>query len=128
PARTGPLPTAHSVLGHLFDRLDPDPAAAPNAHVLRRTPPAQSADAVLAGGLAMPAFGQAGAELLRTDPLSLARQLTTPTPYLNGRSDLSLRSGERRFHAATAHSACSAPRPVRRPRPPRPPHPRPARR
>ncbi|MFD8479291.1 alpha/beta fold hydrolase [Kitasatospora sp. NPDC059673] len=104
-ARTdGPLPALYAALGRAFDRLGPERAAALNARVLRRALPAESADAVLAGGLTMPAFGQAVAELRRTDFLPLARELTTPTLYLNGRADLPFRADERRFHAATRHS------------------------
>jgi acetyl esterase/lipase len=58
------------------------------------------ADAVLAGGLAMPAFGEAGRELRRVDFLAFAARVTRPALVVNGRSDLVFRADERAFGKA----------------------------
>ncbi|MFD7732870.1 alpha/beta fold hydrolase [Kitasatospora phosalacinea] len=100
-ARTsGPAPALYAAAGRLGDRLGPERAARLQARAMRRMLPPESAAAVLAGGFHLPALTQGVAELRRHDFLALAAGLTTPTLFLNGRSDLPFRVGERRFLAA----------------------------
>nr|WP_255519044.1 alpha/beta hydrolase [Kitasatospora sp. SID7827] len=90
----------YAAAGRLNDRLGHERSARLQARALRRMLPPESAEAALAGGFHLPALSAGVAELRRHDFLALAARLTTPTLFLNGRSDLPFRADERRFLAA----------------------------
>ncbi|MEU8433820.1 alpha/beta hydrolase [Streptomyces sp. NPDC029216] len=84
--------------------LGPDRAAGMNDWALRRRLPAESYEAVMAGGLAMPAFAEAVQDLTRRDFLDVTGRCRLPVLFVNGRGDRLFRTHEREF-AAAARSA-----------------------
>ncbi|MEU3492185.1 alpha/beta hydrolase [Kitasatospora cineracea] len=101
-ARTsGASAAVYAAAGRLNDRLGPERSARLQERAMRRMLPAESAEAVLAGGFHLPALTEGVTELRRHDFLALAGRLAVPTLYLNGRSDLPFRADERHFLAAT---------------------------
>lgn len=79
-----------------------------NARLFRRHTAPECAEAVLAGGFARHAFGEAVQELRRVDFLSLAGRLRTPTQFVNGNRDLLFRQDERAFLRAVRRTGTPA--------------------
>jgi pimeloyl-ACP methyl ester carboxylesterase len=88
---------AYGAAARLNDFIGPERGAARDERLFRRHTTPECAAAVLAGGLAMRAFGEAVRELRQVDFLALAAQLNRPTLVVNGRSDLVFRADERAF-------------------------------
>ncbi|MFJ8211023.1 alpha/beta fold hydrolase [Streptomyces sp. NPDC096033] len=83
-----------------FDALGPERAVRLNDRAFRRRLPAESYEAVMRGGLAMPAFGEVVDELARYDFLGLAGRCRLPVLFVNGLGDRLFRTREREFLAA----------------------------
>lgn len=96
----GPAGLVYRATARAFAALGPDRAARLNARAFRRGLPPESREAVLRGGLAMPAFGEAVAELVRQDFLAVAGRCRLPVLFVNGRGDRLFRTAEREFTAA----------------------------
>jgi len=88
---------AYGTAARLTDLMGPERSAARDERLFRRHTTPECADAVLAGGLAMRAFGEAVRELRQVDFLAVAARLNRPTLVVNGRSDLVFRADERAF-------------------------------
>lgn len=100
-ARTdGPAALPHRAVARAFAALGPDRSARLNAWAFGRRLPAESREAVLRGGLAMPAFGEVVDALSRCDFPGLARRCRLPVLFVNGVGDRLFRTGEREFLAA----------------------------
>ncbi|MER6034021.1 alpha/beta fold hydrolase [Streptomyces sp. NPDC001835] len=97
---------AYRTAARLNELMGPDLSAARDARLFRRIAPAECAEAALAGGLAIRAFGEAVRELRRADFLRITGRLGSPTLLVNGRSDFVFRREEADFLAA-ARSAGS---------------------
>ncbi|MFF4899749.1 alpha/beta fold hydrolase [Streptomyces sp. NPDC001068] len=88
---------AYTAAARLDERRGEERSAAANARLFRRHTTPECAEAVIAGGFARHAFGQAVLELRRVDVLGLAARLRTPTRFVNGRRDLPFRLEEGAF-------------------------------
>ncbi|MEU0333934.1 alpha/beta fold hydrolase [Streptomyces sp. NPDC006193] len=102
---------AYTAAARVDERRSAERSAAVNARFFRRHTSPECAEAVIAGGFARHAFGEAVQELRRVDFLGLAAGLRTPTRFVNGRRDLLFRLEEQAFLKAvrgggtTAHLA-----------------------
>ncbi|WP_331719333.1 alpha/beta fold hydrolase [Streptomyces sp. NBC_00158] len=83
-----------------FAALGPARAARLGDRMLRHRLPAESYGAVMAGGLAMPAFAEAVADLTRSDFLDVAGRCRLPVLFVNGLGDPLFRTHEKEFVAA----------------------------
>ncbi|WP_431945516.1 alpha/beta fold hydrolase [Actinacidiphila sp. bgisy167] len=79
-----------------------------NARLFRRHATPECAEAVIAGGFARHAFGEAVRELRRVDFLDLAARLRTPTRFVNGRRDLLFRLEEQTYVRAVRGGGTTA--------------------
>ncbi|MFI1293627.1 alpha/beta fold hydrolase [Streptomyces sp. NPDC020792] len=88
---------AYSTAARVNDLLGPERSAARDERLFRRHTTKECADAILAGDLAMRAFGEAVRELRQIDFLALTACLTHPVLFVNGRVDFVFRPDERIF-------------------------------
>ncbi|OIJ64028.1 alpha/beta hydrolase [Streptomyces mangrovisoli] len=88
---------AYTTAARIDERRGEVRSAEANARLFRRHTTPECAEAVISGGFARRAFGEAVGELRRTDVLGLAARLRTPTRFVNGRRDLLFRLEERTF-------------------------------
>ncbi|GAA2260280.1 alpha/beta hydrolase [Streptomyces atrovirens] len=101
----------YTAAARVDERRSEERSAEANARLFRRHTAPECAEAVIAGGFARHAFGEAVRELCRVDFLDLAARLRTPTRFVNGRRDLLFRLEEKAFLRAvrgggtTAHLA-----------------------
>ncbi|MEU8541829.1 alpha/beta fold hydrolase [Streptomyces sp. NPDC048717] len=77
--------------------LGPARAARLNERALKKALPAESYEAIMAGGLSMHAFAEAVEDLTRHDFLDVAARTRLPVLFVNGRSDRLFRSQEMKF-------------------------------
>ncbi|MBC2865185.1 alpha/beta hydrolase [Streptomyces mexicanus] len=88
---------AYSTAARIDERRGEERSAAANARLFHRHTSPECAEAVIAGGFARHAFGEAVRELRRVDVLGLAARLRVPTQFVNGRRDLLFRLDEQAF-------------------------------
>ncbi|MBH1933793.1 alpha/beta hydrolase [Streptomyces sp. AV19] len=93
----GPLLILHRAAALVQRRLGGQRAHRFNAQVLRRALPAESYQAVMAGGLSPRGFAEAIDAVRHQDMLSVAARVTTPVVFANGLDDPLLRLQERQF-------------------------------
>ncbi|MFD4786027.1 alpha/beta fold hydrolase [Streptomyces sp. NPDC058459] len=88
---------AYATAARVDERRSAERGARVNARFFLRHATAECAEAVISGGFARHAFGEAVGELRRLDALGLAARLRVPTRFVNGRRDLLFRLDERAF-------------------------------
>ncbi|WP_406835994.1 alpha/beta fold hydrolase [Streptomyces sp. AHU1] len=99
---------AYTAAAHIDQRRSEEHSAEANARLFRRRAIPECAEAVIAGGFARHAFGEAVRELRRVDVLDLAARLRTPTRFVNGRRDLLFRQEEKTFLRAVRAAGTTA--------------------
>jgi pimeloyl-ACP methyl ester carboxylesterase len=99
---------AYTAAARIDEHRSEERSAALNARLFRRHTAPECAEAVIAGGFARRAFGEAVQELRRVDFLRLAARLRTPTRFVNGSRDLLFRLEERAFLTAVRSTGAPA--------------------
>ncbi|WP_326782967.1 alpha/beta fold hydrolase [Streptomyces sp. NBC_00151] len=99
---------AYTAAAHIDERRSEEHSTEANARLFRRHATPECAEAVIAGGFARHAFGEAVRELRRVDILDLAARLRTPIRFVNGRRDLLFRQEEKTFLRAVRAAGTAA--------------------